>query len=309
MKSVTAFAPATIGNVAVGFDLLGFPIDSVGDQITVTRIPEAGVVRIAKISGAKNLPMAPEKNTATVGLLELCRDLKLDFGFEVSIQKGIPIGSGMGGSAASAVGAIVAANALLEKPLHNDELLKYALIGENVASGSAHADNIAPCLYGGLTLARPTNPPQIVRIPVPPEILVVLVHPGFELETKKARALLKSEISLKSHIQQSSNLAGFLVGCFRSDIRLIQQSLVDVLIEPQRAHLIPGFQAVRAAAMAEGALGCSISGAGPSLFALAVSAHSAARIRQAMVQEFMRAGMQNVDAWVAPVRQQGAALL
>jgi homoserine kinase len=312
LQSATAFAPATVGNAAVGFDLLGFAIESVGDRITVSRHEEAGVVLIDPPAGgspAQGLPMDPEKNTATAGLLQLCRDLSLDFGFRVSLRKGIPIGSGMGGSAASAVGAIVAANALLEQPLTREQMLKYAVIGEFVASGSRHADNVAPCLYGGLTLALPGDIPRVVELPVPKGILCVLVHPEMRLDTRESRAVLKPDLTLKKFVEQSGNLAGFLAACHQSNLELIRQTLSDVLIEPQRAHLIPGFAEVKAAALKNGALGCSISGAGPSVFAWVPTRAVADQVRTSMKDAFLRAGLPAVEAWVSPISQKGALVL
>lgn len=302
--SATAFAPATVGNAAVGFDILGFALSTVGDRITATRTQKAGEVSIASISD-NSIPLDPSKNTATAGLLQLCSDLKLDFGFQIEIQKGIPIGSGMGGSAASAVGAIVAANALLDSPLPREKLINYALIGESIASGSMHADNVAPCLYGGLTLASK----KIIQIPVPNEILCVLVHPAMRLETRQSRAVLKNEISLKSYVQQSALLAGFIASCYTGNLDLLGQSLSDMIIEPQRAHLIPGFNAVKKAALKTGALGCSISGAGPSVFAWTSSRPIAERLRTVMVNEFMKANHPSVEAWISPISQKGAHLL
>lgn len=319
-ESATAFAPATVGNAGVGFDILGFAIEAVGDRITVTRTPRRGEVTIGHISGSE-VPMDAAKNTATVGLQQLCRDLGLGFGFQVDIRKGIPIGSGMGGSAASAVGAIVAANALLLEPLPKESLLKYAIAGEFVASGSRHADNAAPCLFGGLTLAMPGESPemksdstsrsnaQVVHIPVPEEILCVLVHPEMRLDTRVARAVLKPEVPLKDHVRQSAHLAGFLAGCFRNDVELIRQGLSDLLIEPQRAHLIPGFAGVKAAALSHGALGCTISGAGPSVFAWVSSRTIAEEVRAAMVEAFLSAGLPSVEAWISPISQKGAGLV
>ena len=307
MKSATAFAPATIANVAVGFDILGFPIDAVGDKVTVSKIDEAGKVEIEKITGDSQIPKDATKNTATVGLIKLCKDLKLKHGFRVSIEKGIPIGSGMGGSAASAVGAIVAANALLEKPLSPEKLIAYALEGECVASGSKHADNIAPCLLGGLVLSRSLD--QFVRIPFPADIFCVLAHPDVRIDTREARGILKTEVSLKDHIRQSANLAGFLAACFKDDVALLRSSLEDFIIEPQRAHLIPGFKEVKAAVLKAGALGFSISGSGPSVFAFAAGRAEAANIKKIMLDTFIKTGTKSVDAWVSPVRAKGAEVL
>jgi homoserine kinase len=316
LQTATAFAPATVGNVGVGFDLLGFAIESVGDRITVSRHDEAGVVFIDPpgslanwSSGGDGLPLDPQKNTATAGLLQLCRDLSLDFGFRVAIRKGIPIGSGMGGSAASAVGAIVAANALLEKPLTREQMLKYAVTGEFVASGSRHADNVAPCLFGGLTLALPGEPSQVVELPVPAGILCVLVHPEMRLDTRESRAVLKPDLTLQKFVEQSGNLAGFIAGCQQGHLDLIRRTLSDVVIEPQRAHLIPGFNEVKAAALKNGAIGCSISGAGPSVFAWVPNRGIADQVRTGMKEAFLRAGLPAVEAWVSPISQKGAYVL
>lgn len=307
----TAFAPATVANVAVGFDVLGFPIHPVGDQITVSKValnPEMPV-SIHSISGVETqLPQSIYRNTATLGLIELIKDLSLDFGFEVSIQKGISLGSGMGGSAASAVGAMVAANELLDQPISQDQLLHYALKGEVVASGDFHADNVAPCLYGGLTLIQSMSPLRIIQIPVPSSIHCVLIHPHARLNTRKSRAVLKSQITLKDHVRQSACLAGLISGCFLNDIELIQNSLSDQLIEPQRAHLIHGFEEVKASALEAGAIGCSISGSGPSVFAWVSSSSQAKKVEEAMKVSFLKHGVE-VDSWISPIHQKGAQVI
>src|SRR5437868_9640593 len=210
MNAATAFAPATVSNVAVGFDILGFAIEGVGDVVTVSKIERPGVLisEIVVNTGSLSeiaLPSDPKQNAATAGLAKLRADLELEFGFEVRLRKGIAIGSGMGGSAASAVGAIVAANELLPGRLSKGQLLKYALMGEEAASGSAHSDNIAPCLFGGLTLVLATDPVRVVSIPVPKEILTVLVHPRHRVETRRARDILKTEVTLADHVRQSAH--------------------------------------------------------------------------------------------------------
>lgn len=306
--TATAFAPAGIGNVAVGFDTLGHSIEAIGDRVTVSRLEEP-VVRIVDITGCDSpLPRAPERNTATAGLLVMIEELELPFGFAVSIDKGIPLGSGMGGSAASAVGALVAANALLDEPLGPAGLLHYALVGETVASGSAHADNLAPGLYGGLTLVRAMDPADVVRIPVPDGIRCVLVHPHLRVDTRTARGLLPQEVSLRVFVQQSANLAGFVAGCHTGDLELIRRSFSDLIAEPHREHLIPGFRAIRHAALEEGALGCSISGGGPSMFAWCAGDAVAARVRDVMVRVF-EAHDVHVDHWISPINEVGARLL
>ncbi|MEP6635561.1 MAG: homoserine kinase [Acidobacteriota bacterium] len=314
-RAATAFAPATISNVAVGFDILGFPLESVGDVVTVSTTASASI-QIKEIlddtgSGELDIPFDPARNTATVGLIKLRDDLQLDFGFDVTIRKGIALGSGMGGSAASAVGALVAANSLLEKPLAKEALLEYALLGEQVASGTAHPDNIAPCLFGGMTLVLSLEPVRYVTLPVPANILTVLVHPRLRVDTKSARSILRPTVPLGDYVRQSAHLAGFIAGCFKGDIDLIRHSLTDLVIEPQRAPLIPGFAEVKAAAMRQGAIGASISGSGPSVFAWVEAADSndaAARVRDAMVEAFREHGQTEVDSWISPISPQGANL-
>ena len=314
MNAATAFAPATVSNVAVGFDILGFAIEGVGDVVTVSKIERPAVLisEIVDNTGSLSeieLPSDPKQNAATAGLTKLRADLKLEFGFEVSLRKGIWIGSGMGGSAASAVGAVVAANELLPNRLSREELLKYALAGEEAASGSAHADNIAPCLFGGLTLVIATNPVRVVSIPVPKEILTVLVHPRHRVETRRARDILKTEVTLADHVRQSAHLGGFIAGCYSNDLDLIKESFRDVLIEPQRADLVPALAEVKEAAMRNGALGASISGSGPSVFAWAASAAMASEIREAMLQAYRTKGLAEVDSWTSPVSTQGARIV
>lgn len=305
--SATAFAPASVGNVAVGFDVLGHSFQTIGDRVTARRIDEPGV-RITAISGTvSDLPREPEKNTAGMAVLSMVRDLKLDFGIELTIEKGIPIGSGLGGSAASAVAGVVAANALLPTSLSKLELLKFAMKGEAVASGAVHVDNIAPSLFGGLVLTVGIDNPNVKQIPVPASVRCVLVHPHMMLSTKAAREILNRSIDLSNVIWQSANLAGFLTGCFTGDLHLIRESLEDVIIEPQRKVLIPGFQEVKDAAMRNGALGCSISGAGPTVFAWC-DAPNAEAIRDSMVAAF-RANKLESDAWISTLDPAGARVI
>jgi len=306
--SATAFAPASVGNVAVGFDVLGLSVQAIGDRVTARRVDEPGV-RIAAITGlVRDLPLDAEKNTAGMAVLSIVRDQQLKHGIELTIEKGIPLGSGLGGSAASAVAAVVAANALLPQPLDKLALLKHAMKGEEVASGSAHVDNIAPSLFGGLVLTVGIDNPNVKQIPVPADtVRCVLVHPHMILSTREARKILKPTVSLSDVIWQTANLAGFLTGCFTGDLRLIGESLEDVIIEPQRRVLIPGFDAVKQAAKDAGALGCSISGAGPTVFAWLPVAN-AERARDAMVAAFKAHGLGS-DAWISTLEPNGARLV
>jgi homoserine kinase len=304
VNSATAFAPASVGNVAVGFDVLGHSVQTTGDRVTARRIAEP-TVRIAAITGiVKDLPLDAEKNTAGMAVLSMIRDQKLNFGFELTIEKGIPLGSGLGGSAASAVAAVVAANALLDKPLDKLGMLKAAMHGEKVASGSVHVDNIAPSLYGGLVLTVGVDNPNVKQIPVPPSVRAVLVHPHMMLSTREAREILKRTVDLSDVIWQTANISGFITGCFTGDLHLIRESLLDVIIEPQRRVLIPGFDAVKAGAIDNGALGCSISGAGPTVFAWCEE-HHAVRIRDAMVAAFAAVNLQS-DSWISTLDANGA---
>jgi len=307
LERATAFAPASVGNVAIGFDILGFAVDALGDRVTVTRRAAPGVAISAVRGIAGELPKEPRDNTAGRALLAMQEALRLGFGFTVEIDKGIPLGSGLGGSAASAVGAVVAANALLPQACSQLELLKFAMAGEAVASGARHVDNIAPSLYGGLVLTVGIDHPRVKQIPVPAGIRAVIVHPHMFLATSQARAILKRSVELSDFVWQTANLAGFISGCYTDDLDMIRASLEDVVIEPQRQALIPGFHDVRRGAMEAGALGCSISGAGPSMFAWAPEA-TAPAVLAAMSRAFGRQALAT-DGWVVEVRSAGARLI
>ena len=307
LTDVTAFAPATVANVGIGFDILGHAVDEVGDRVRIRRIA-ANEVRIRSITGiAGELPIEPQQNTASRAVQAMHAALKPGFGFELDIEKGIPLGSGMGGSAASAVAAVVAANALLQAPAPQIQLLKFAMEGEIVASGAAHIDNIAPCLYGGLTLSVGIDNPRVKQIPVPHGLRCVLVHPHMYLGTREARAILNVNVSRSDFVWQSANLAGFISGCYSNDLDMIRESFNDVIIEPQRHSLIPGFKDVQRAAMSAGALGCSISGAGPAVFAWAEFQHAEA-VRGAMVAAFAVHELQS-DSWVSLMQNYGARVV
>ncbi|MBN8541250.1 MAG: homoserine kinase [Deltaproteobacteria bacterium] len=297
-KSASAFAPASVANVAVGFDLLGFAVDIAGDTAHV-EVTEDGSISVGTVSGLMTaLPMDPEKNTATAGLVQLKKNLGLEFGFRVSVKKGIPLGSGLGGSAASSVAALVAANSLLSQPLDHSELIQYALIGEYAASGSYHADNVAPSMYGGMTMATLSYgghvasrgpsahvAPRVTvsQLPVPKNLWCVLLHPQIEIETKMARGILKKEIHFSDHLQQSTHLASFLIGLFTENYSLLRANTRDLIVEPQRRHLIPSFDKIQTAALSNDAICCTISGAGPTVFAWAESESDAKQIESAMM--------------------------
>jgi len=302
---VRAFAPASVGNAAVGFDILGFALSGVGDTVAVRRI-DTPQVRICAIRGSvPNLPLDALHNTAGAALLALQQALVLPFGFEIEIDKGIPLGSGMGGSAASCVAALIAANALLEQPLSRQELYPFALTGEAVASGSRHGDNLAPMLLGGLVLAAGE---QLVSVPVPQDWHSVLVHPDAILETRRARAALQGHYELSEIIAQQANLALVLAGCYTYDAHLVRAGLRDVLIEPRRAGLIEGFYPAKQALLDAGAMGASISGAGPSIFGWFETRAAAEKAVPAAQTAFSHAGFSS-QAWVSPLHSPAAQLI
>ena len=305
MNAVTAFAPASIGNVAVGFDILGQSIAGVGDRASVRRIDEP-LVRIEAIRGCvRNLPLDAPGNTAGRALIALREALDLPYGFALELDKGIALGSGMGGSAASCVAALVAANALLDRPMTREQLYPLALEGEAVASGSRHGDNVAPMLLGGLVLAAGG---RLVRIGVPDAWRSLVVHPDAVLETRRAREALRGSYTLEEFVAQSGNLALVLAGCDRGDADLVRAGLADVLVEPRRAALIPGFHAVKQAALDHDAMGAAISGAGPSVFAWFENRTAAEAAAPAMCGAFEQAGFAS-RAWVSPVNGPAAMVL
>lgn len=301
----TAFSPASVGNIGVGFDILGHSIAGAGDTATVRRIAEP-LVRIAAIRGSTvELPFDAAANTAGAALIALRDALQLPFGFEIELDKGIPLGSGMGGSAASCVAALVAANALLDAPLAAVKLYPFAVTGEAVASGGRHGDNVGPMLLGGVALATAEH---VVAVPVPHEWTCVLVHPDAVLETRRARAALAGAYELKQFVAQSANLSLVLAGCWRGDASLVRAGLNDVLVEPRRAPLIEGFVAVKQAALDGNAMGASISGAGPSVFAWFESEAQARAAAPAMAEAFAAAGFTS-QTYISPVSGPAAQVI
>ena len=294
MNYIKAFAPATVANVSCGFDIFGFAIEEPGDVVEIWRRDEPGIV-IKDIFGDEGrLPRNPEKNAVTGVMIHLLKHLGItDFGCEVTLHKNMPLGSGMGSSAASAVAGVVAINELLDCPLTRTELLPFAMEGERIASGSAHADNVGPALLGGFVIIRSYNPLDVFSIPVPKDLYCTLVHPDIEINTKDARYILRDEVSLKNTISQMGNVAGLVAGLMKEDYDLISRSMVDVIIEPVRSILIPDFNLVKQAALDNGALGCSISGSGPSMFALSRGVDNANKVGLSMKQTFANAGIES----------------
>jgi homoserine kinase len=306
MDSIRIFSPATIANVSCGFDVLGLCLDNVGDEMTIAKTGTPGVI-IKEIIGA-SLPLAAEKNVAGVAALALLEHLQPEHGFEISIDKRIKAGSGIGSSAASAAGAVFAINYLLGSPLSLKELVPFAMQGEKLASGSAHADNVTPALLGGFTLIRSYEPLDIIKIDAPEELYATVIHPQIELKTMDARSILKNSIPLKKAIVQCGNLAGLISGLYTKDYELIGRSLHDELVEPVRYILIPKFNDIKAAAMQAGALGGGISGSGPSVFALSRGEETAKKAAQAMAAVLDGTGIP-YELHVSPINPNGIKIL
>lgn len=310
MTSVTAFAPATVSNVACGFDVLGFALDEPGDQVTAT-FTESGGVTIAAINGdGGRLPREAAKNTAGVAALALLTRVGESRGVSLTITKGLPLSSGLGGSAASAAAAVVAVNALIGANLSNDQLIQCALEGERLGAGSSHADNIAPCICGGFVLVRSANPVDVVTLPVPKGLTAVVIHPDLEIETAKARALLGETVPLHDAVKQWANLGAFVHAVHTSDFDLLSRSLEDTIAEPRRAPLLPGLSLIKRAAAEAGALGCSLSGSGPSLFALCRGDEIARRVAEAMTKAVKtHIGGKDPELFISRISGQGARVL
>ncbi|MCE7033407.1 homoserine kinase [Lysobacter sp. GX 14042] len=302
-----AFCPAGVGNIGVGFDLLGHTFDGPGDRAVVRRVDRPGVRLLAihgDAHGAQTLPMEPARNTAGRTLQSLLQATGASHGFEIELHKGIPLGSGLGGSAASAVAAGVAGNALLDSPLPREALYPHALAGEAVATDSVQGDNVGPMLVGGVALATPG---RLLRLQAP-EIWSAVVHPHFVLETRSARAVLTEPYPLADVVRHGTHLALFLTGLARGDLELVAAGLRDVLVEPRRAALVPGFAQVKVAALDHGALGASLSGAGPSVFGWFATREAATRALVAMRGAFAVAGLES-EGWVGQVNGPRAELL
>jgi len=309
-ERVTAFAPASIGNVGVGFDMLGLALEGVGDRVVAERSDTPGV-SIAEVRGIDGeihpyLSSDARQNTASIAAQALWDAAGAQGGAVLEVYKGVPLQSGMGSSAASAVAAVVAVNALLDKPRAQQELLPYALEGEKFASHSLHADNVAPSLLGGLILCPTVLLPEVVRIPVPRGVSAVLLHPELQVNTAHSRGALARGYSMEQWLQQQGYLAAFIAACAASDIELIGRTLRDVVIEPQRAAAVPCFAAVKEVALRNGALGCSLSGSGPSIFALCET-RMAQNLASAMEQSCRTHGIA-CQSWVSSMDAAGAHL-
>jgi len=284
MDQIEVFCPGSVANISCGFDVLGFCLEPVGDLMKVTKTDKPGIT-IGSIKG-QDLPKDPLKNVASVAAMALLEAHPSSFGFQIDIDKRIKPGSGIGSSAASAAGAVFAINELLGKPYSRNELVQYAMAGEALASGAAHADNLAPVLLGGFTLVRSNQSLDIIKLPSPPELVATVIHPKIELKTIHSRAILKNTVPLDKAIQQWGNLGAFVSALYTNDYDLLSRSMKDKVIEPYRAMLIPRFHEVKAAAIHGGALGSGISGSGPSIYALSKGMDIAKQVGEAMKKQF-----------------------
>ena len=310
MDQIKVFAPASVANVAVGYDILGFAIHGPGDEVVV-RYSDSPGLHITAITGTgeKKLPLEAKKNTAGYAALQLLKSLgKEDLGIEMEIHKKMPFGSGLGSSAASAAAGVFAVNELLGQPLNKQELLRFAVEGEQIADGAFHADNVGPSLLGGILFIRDNESLDVQQLPVPDNLYAAVVYPDVEILTKHSRNILSKDNTLKQTITQTGNLGGFIIGLYQDDLSLVSRSLKDVIIEPQRAKLIPHFYDVKATALQSGALGFSISGAGPSVFALCEGKSTAQKVGSAMQAIFLKQQIK-ANLFVSTINTDGAKRL
>jgi len=308
MENIKVFAPATVANVSCGFDILGFALDKPGDEIILHKNNTSQLI-IKDITGDDGfLPREIEKNTASAVIKNILDHLNIHMGIDIILHKKMPLGSGLGSSAASSVAGAYAINALLDYPLSKNELLKFTMQGEGVACGSEHADNVAPALLGGFVLIRSYDPLDVVALPTPENLYATVIHPQIEIKTKDAREILKKEIQLKNAIKQWGNVGGLIAGLFKSDYELIGRSMQDHIIEPIRSILIPGYEEVKIAAQGTGVLGCGISGSGPSIFALSEGKYTADKAGEKMSDEFKKIGIES-DIYISKINSQGPMIL
>jgi homoserine kinase len=307
-KTVAVFAPATVANVASGFDVLGFALERPGDTVFLRKTEEKRVTILTVEGDSGQLPRDPEKNTASVAARCFLEEIGFPFGLEVTVRKQMPMSSGLGSSAASSVAAVFGANMLAGSPFTVRELLPFTMQAEEVACGSAHADNVAPALLGGFVLIRSYDPLDVVQLPVPPGLAVTTVHPHTEIKTEDARRILKKSLSLSDAVRQWGNLAALVAALYQGDLELLSRSLQDVVAEPRRSLLIPGFAKVKQAAMERGALGCSISGSGPSVFSLCESMAVAEKVGTAMQSVFSDVGLE-ADVYLSKINETGPMVL
>ena len=306
MKSIKVFCPASVANVSCGFDVLGFCLDGIGDEMKITKTANKGLI-ISKITGAE-LPLDPNKNVATIAASAILKNFNLDYGFDFEIKKNIKPGSGIGSSAASAVGAVYGINKLIGEPFKKKELIKFALAGEKYASKAEHADNIAPALLGGFSLVRSNKTFDIIKLPCPEKLYTTILHPEIELKTSHARSNLKKVIPLNDVVRQSGNLAALISALYTNNYDLISKSLKDYIIEPYRSKLIPEFDLLKKTALNSGALGSGISGSGPSIFALSKGKEIAENVGQEMKKIVSKLPIKH-NVYVSKINQKGVKII
>ncbi|MBC7485695.1 MAG: homoserine kinase [Cytophagaceae bacterium] len=306
--SIRVFAPATVANVTCGFDVLGFAVNNPGDEIILRKTDTDKIVIKAIHGDGGRLTLDPNFNTVSIPVIKYLEKYGIKQGLEIELFKHMPLGSGLGSSAASSVAGVFAVDKLLGLNKTVEEMLPFAMEGELIACGAAHADNVAPCLYGGFVLVRSYNPLEIVRINTPQGMYCSLVHPHVEVQTKDARNALPKEIPLGTAVTQWGNVAGLVAGLMKSDFGLIGRSMQDVVAEPARAGLIPGFYSVKENALNAGAIGAGISGSGPSIFALSDSLDKANMIAEAMAAAFKKIGIGS-ETYVSEVNHQGPVVM
>lgn len=305
-SEIKVFCPATVANVSCGFDVLGVALDSVGDEMVVRKVPQKGI-KITKLTG-QDLPKETLNNVAGVAGNAFLLASDYDGGFEIEIDKRIKPGSGIGSSAASSAGAVWAMNQLLGNPFGKTELVKFAMEGERLASDVAHADNVAPALFGGFTLVRSYSPLDIIAIPAPTELYVTVIHPQIEIRTSDSRKILKTTISMETGIKQWGNVGGLVAGLFKQDYELIGRSLEDHIVEPIRSILIPGFDEVKKVSLDAGALGSGISGSGPSIFAFSKGNDTAIKVGNAMKTVYDKIGIA-YEIHISKINMEGVKLI
>ena len=307
-SSIKVFAPATVANVSAGFDVLGLALHQPGDEV-IFKLNQSGKVRIAEITGDEGkLPRDPEKNTVSAVVIKYLKERDIQVGVDISLHKKMPFGSGLGSSSASAVAGLVAINELMEKPWERKQLLPLAMEGERIACGNAHADNVAPSLLGGVVLIRSYNPLDIITLPYPENLYFSLVYPHVNVPTGEARKIIKPKVSLQDAVVQWGNVGGLVAGFCFQDNNLIGRSMQDVIIEPTRAVLIPHFYELKEIALQNNALGFSISGSGPTVFAVSEDENTAHQITQKLQNFLSQKGIQS-DNFVSNINKEGAKII
>ncbi len=307
MNEIKIFSPASVANISCGFDVLGVCLKNIGDEIVIKKTKKKGI-SISKIHGDKDIPIDNKRNVAAVSATSLLKKISVNHGFEIEIFKGIKSGSGIGSSAASSAGSVFGINELIGKPFSKNELVKFAMEGEKKASGTAHADNVAPLIFGGITLIRSISEIDIINLPTPDKLFLTIIHPKIKLKTSDSRSILKHKVSLKKTINQMANLGGFISGLYTNDFNLIKRSLEDVIVEPTRSILIPEFYKIKNSAIENGALGSGIAGSGPSVYAMVKGEKTAKKVGKAMSNILIKMGLE-FNLYISEINKNGIKVL